>query len=338
MLGLDCETAIPHRVLQEAGVGIMLRYVTPVGPAWPKSMSLPEADDYRAGDILIGPIFETTSKRMLAGAIAGHGDAQIAMDGMDRCRIPDGTGLAFSADWDVQATQVSAVLDYLHAARDALGSRAVPICYGGRRIISAAHDAGFLTWQTVAWSQGPTGLVLWSPYAIARQTGEQRVVGGVQVDVNEIYAWPTGLNTGADMPKIPASVASTFPDVAGGFPANSDYDTDTAIIYADAGARAAAARAQTGLANDAKILSAIKSLADQLGQQPPVDAHALAVDVSTAVIAAMVANGGGDLATATRQIAEAVAAAIEPHLPAGGIDVDALAASIAGNLAGRLAS
>jgi len=151
----------------------------------------------------------------------------------------------FSADWDVQPSEIPAVLAYLNAAASVLGGKRYVGCYGGLRAVSAAIDAGFGGWQTVAWSGGQ-----WDPRAVARQTGRQLIVGGVQVDENVIInlaalgAWGGPASTptpGGDIVgTIPASIGQFYPEIAGQFPGGQTFDNDTALIWADGGARAAA--------------------------------------------------------------------------------------------------
>ena len=184
-------------------------------------------------------------------------------------------------------------LDYLHAAADALGSKDLVGCYGGYRIVGAAADAGFAIWQTVAWSGGR-----WDPRAAARQTGEQRTVGGVVVDVNQILnldalgAW----NGAKAMPNIPPSISQKWPELAGDFPPNASYTSDAALIWADGGARAAALYAL-------QARDAINALAARVTAPPPIDVAALAAalgpllktgpsadEVATAVVAHLAAS------------------------------------------------
>lgn len=201
MIGFDYTDRIPPAELRAAGCAVVFRYTTWSG--WGKSLTPTEADELYAAGIPIAANFESTADRMKGGAAAGHADALEARGHLGDDHMPTGLRIWFSADWDVQPGEVSLVLDYLHAAADALGSKNLVGLYGGLRAVKAAADAGFSIWQTVAWSGGQ-----WDPRAVARQTGEERTVGGVQVDVNEILDL-AGL--GAWGGPVPAPVPTTTP-------------------------------------------------------------------------------------------------------------------------------
>jgi hypothetical protein len=78
---------------------------------------------------------------------------------------------------------------------------------------------------------------------------------------------PTDL--GDAMGTIPASIGQKWPEIAADFPANGQFDNDTALIYGDAGARAAALYAK-------QARDAVNALAAKIQQPPAVDVKALA--------------------------------------------------------------
>jgi hypothetical protein len=95
----------------------------------------------------------------------------------------------------------------------------------------------------------------WTPYggvspALWQYTDKQPY-GGQTMDFNafrgsvaQLAALINGTttptpNTGGPVPNIPASIAQNIPDVAAQFPPNGTFDTDTAVIWADARAAAA---------------------------------------------------------------------------------------------------
>jgi len=267
MLGYDYTERIDPAALVATGCAAVFRYTT--RPSWPKSITRAEVAELGRIRMPLACNFESTANRMRGAAPAGHADAveqsgNLAMLGIP----PQAVRSWFSADWDVQPGEVSAVLDYLHAAADVLGGKRFVGCYGGLRAVSAAMDAGFAGWQTVAWSGGR-----WDPRAVARQTGQQVTVAGVRVDVNQIIdlaglgTWG-GLTFGGSMGTIPATIGQKWPEIAADFPANGQFDNDTALIYGDAGARAAALYAK-------QARDAVNALAAKL-QQPQVDVKALA--------------------------------------------------------------
>jgi hypothetical protein len=202
MIGFDSEYRVAPAPLHAANCQVMIRYVMPQTPFWVKALRNAEAAELLAAGIPIVSNYESTADRMKGGAAAGHADALDLIANWRVLGAPDGLTGWFSGDWDVQPSEVSACLDYLHAAADVLGSKSRVGCYGGLRLVAAAADAEFGIWQTVGWSHDAHGVLQWDPRAVVRQTGEQRNVGGVDVDVNEIInpsalgAWTPG---GIDM-------------------------------------------------------------------------------------------------------------------------------------------
>ena len=151
-----------------------------------------------------------------------------------------------------------------------------------------------MTWQTIAWSNGQ-----WDSRALMRQTGTEQSVGGVQVDVNQVMnlgalgAWGTPTptpSTGGTVPAIPSSIGQKWPDIASQFVGS--YDDSTAIIWADAGARAAALYAQ-------QARDAVNALAARIGSLPTADQIGAAV-------ASHLSGGGGasaaDIAAAVEHL------------------------------------
>lgn len=228
-------------------IKIVCRYIT--GPDLaPKSLTRAEAEELLAAGVAIVCLWETTGNRMLGGAPAGHADGLAADANLIALGAPNGVKVIFAADWDVQPNEVQTCLDYLFAAGAALGSQHLVGAYGGLRLVAAAADAGYKTIQTIAWSHEQ-----WDPRAAARQTGESRTIGGISVDVDEVLdlgalgPWTSGGGQ-VTAPEIPASIAAKWPFLADEFPPNAPYTDETATIWGDAGARAAAELAEKALA------------------------------------------------------------------------------------------
>lgn len=132
------------------------------------------------------------------------------------------------------------------------------------------------------------------------------------------------------MGTIPGSIGVRWPQIAGDFPANQSFDSDTALIWADGGARAAALFA--GEARDAanaagqvagQALAAINALAAHVGIPipAPLDVNALAAAL-------------GPLLHPTTDV-DALVAALLPHLPAdadGPVDPVAFADALIAHL------
>lgn len=310
MIGYDYTARIAPAALKAAGCAVAFRYVMPQTPYWVKALRNAEAQELFAAGIPIVSNFESSANREDGGAQAGHDDAVTLLADWKALGAPSGLIGWFSADWDVQPSEIPAVLAYLNAAASVLGGKRYVGCYGGLRAVSAAMDAGFGGWQTVAWSGGK-----WDSRAAARQTGRQLMVGGVQVDENLIInlaalgAWggPSTSTGGTTVSNnvIPASVAHHFPglDLSADFPANAPFDEPTADIWADARAEAAW---RYGLANSQKL--------DQLLARqtpPPVDLAALEAAIGSIM--------AGQLS----------------HLT-GGVDVPALATALVPEIAAHL--
>jgi hypothetical protein len=279
MLGFDYTQRIEPAALKAAGCQVAFRYLS--NPGWPKNLTLAEANELLDAGIAIVLNYETTADFMLSGFAGGQRAAQSARSQARALMAPATTRIFYSADFNVSAAQVPTVLDFLSGASSQDGMGEVGD-YGGLRMVLAAGAVGYPEWQTVAWSGGQ-----WARNAVARQTGEQRTVGGVVVDVNEIMnfnalgAWTKGTSMSG---VIPAGVRSLFPEVADQF--QGSFDDSTAIIYGDAGSRASYVVAKATLA-------AVNALNARM------DPNAIG-----AAVAAHLAGGGGASAT---DIAAAVA-------------------------------
>lgn len=287
MIGFDYTERIAPSALKAAGCAVVSRYLSQ--PGWPKNLTASEASELRAADMPILLNYETNGTFMQGGSSAGKADAGSARAQAAALGAPASARIYYSADFDASSSQVAEVLDFLNGAAAADGKAQVGV-YGGLAVVRAAIDAGFAGWQTVAWSNGQ-----WDPRALMRQTGTEQTVGGVQVDVNEVmnlaalgtWGGPSSTPTpgGSTVGTIPASIGQTWPEIAGQFPANAQFADETALIWADGGARAAALYArQTRDAINvlaAKVSGAsvdVAALAAQLGPllHPTTDANALA--------------------------------------------------------------
>lgn len=241
MLGADYTERIDPAALKAAGIEVVFRYLS--NPGWPKNLTLSEAEELLNAGIAIVLNYETNATFMLAGYSGGVAAAKSARAQASALSAPSTTRIYYSADFQVTDAQVTTVIDFLSGATSADGKGEVGD-YGGLKIVDAAGSSGYPGWQTVAWSAGQ-----WSRYDVARQTGEQRTIGGVSVDINEILdfnalgAWTKETTVGGP---IPEGVRTLFPEVASQF--TGSFDDSTALIYADAGARGAYVVAKETLA------------------------------------------------------------------------------------------
>lgn len=85
------------------------------------------------------------------------------------------------------------------------------------------------------------------------------------------------------MGTIPASIGQKWSDIAGEFPANAAFDNDTALIWADGGARAAALYAR-------QARDAVNALAARIGAPPAIDVNALAAALAPHLTAGATAD------------------------------------------------
>lgn len=97
------------------------------------------------------------------------------------------------------------------------------------------------------------------------------------------------------MNTIPPSISQKWPELSGDFPPNATYSPDSALIWADGGARAAALYAL-------QARDAVNALAARIGTPPAIDVAALA-----AHLAPLLSAGA---------TADQVAVAVEKHLGA----------------------
>lgn len=276
MIGYDYTDPIAPAALKSAGCAVAFRYVMPQTPYWTKALRNPEAQQLLAAGIPIVSNFESSANRELAGAAGGHADAETLLADWQALGAPSGLIGWFSADWDVQPGEVSAVLAYLDGAAAVLGGKKYVGCYGGYRACVAAADAGYGIWQTVAWSNGQ-----WDPRAAARQTGRQLVVGGVQVDENVIInlaalgAWGGPIPTGVpDMTPDESSMLAEIHQSAVTF-ANWQF-------FAPAGREQVQGTHAWRMQSTLNNTQAISEKLDQLLARPaaaPVDVNALAAAV-----------------------------------------------------------
>jgi hypothetical protein len=274
-LAVDYSTGtIDPADLHDEQISAVLRYIT--GPDLaPKSLTRAEAEQLLAANIPIVCLWETTADRMLGGALAGHVDGAQADANLIALGAPAGVKVVFAGDFDVQPDQVGTCLDYLFAAGAALGDQHLVAAYGGLRLVAAAADAGYATIQTVGWSHDQ-----WDPRAAARQTGEQRTIGGILCDLDEILdlgalgPWTAGGGS-VSAPEIPASIVAKWPFLAKEFPPGVPYTDETATIWGDAGARAAAEYSQQAADSSQQAVELLQSLTTAVsGLAAKVDALA----------------------------------------------------------------
>jgi Domain of unknown function (DUF1906) len=226
MIGFDYSAGpIAPGAILAAGCQTVFRYVST--PGNPKNITASELAALGAAGIGVGLVYETTANWMLGGHSAGVAAAKSARAQATAAGYGPQCRIWYAADFDPTTAQVSTVLSTLQGCVAAEGSMQLVDIYGGLAVVRAAANAGFTApWQTTAWSGG-----VWDSRALIRQTGQELVVGGVQVDVNTLMTaqlgqWTLPTTTNEDgMPYL----ISVTPD-----PTNA-ANTGAGIFTVDAG-------------------------------------------------------------------------------------------------------
>lgn len=163
-LGIDTAARINAERAQRCvqnGVSWVGRYLVPEG--YGKALTASEAKILRDAGLSILLCWEINAGDMKSGAARGarHGEqARQLADGMG---VPAGTTIFFAADWDVQSYEMSACVEYMKAAQNALGNYVAGI-YGGEAVCRRMYAEGYRRiWQCIAWTNE------FLPYASAIQ-------------------------------------------------------------------------------------------------------------------------------------------------------------------------
>lgn len=145
----------------------------------------------------------------------------------------------------------------------------------GLHLVSSAYPGGTGTPTQLYPGDGAAG---WDGYGgvtpALYQFTNQASDGGRAMDYNAFRGSTAELAAllnpgGTTMGTIPADIGQKWPDIAGEFPANAPFADETALIWADGGARAAALFAR-------QARDAVNALATKIAGPPPVDVAALA--------------------------------------------------------------
>jgi hypothetical protein len=173
---------------------------------------------------------------------------------------------------------------------------------GARRLylVSSAYPGGTGTAKALYPGDAAAG---WAPYGGATpllyQFTDKASDAGTSMDYNAFRGLPAqlaaylGTTIGGAMGTIPATIGQQWPEIATQFPANESFDNDTALIWADGGARAAALYAK-------QARDAVNALAARVQAPPAVDVKALA-----AALAPLLTQGA---------TADQIATAVVSHL------------------------
>lgn len=233
MQAIDYSGRIPGATVRLAGYLHVFRYLGDPS-VWPKAMTQDEVNDLRNHAITIHLNYEQAADFMLGGYAAGQRFAKEARKWATSLGFSSNVPILYSADFDVSDAQVNDLLEFLRGAADVDGGKSNVGIYGGYKIVKAAIDQGYIGWQTYAWSNGQV-----DTRAIAYQHGTI-YVGGVECDINDMNPYYLQGVSNMSAP-IPVSIGQKWSEIASQF--TGSYDDSTAIIWADAGARYAAQRA-----------------------------------------------------------------------------------------------
>lgn len=148
----------------------------------------------------------------------------------------------------------------------------------GVPIVASGYPGGYSDTASQWRAYGGATPVIW-------QYTNAEPYGGMSVDFNafpgtvtDLAALINGATIGAFvMPNVPASIAAKWPDLATEFPPNAPYTDETAQIWSDAGARAAALYSL-------QARNAINALASKAAPAP-IDVNALAQALAPLVAA-----------------------------------------------------
>lgn len=231
MKAIDYSARLPGSAVRAAGFTEVFRYLGDPNN-WPKAMTTTEVADLWRNGIRIHLNYEQTADFMLSGFAGGQTFSHEARKWANYLGFSVNEPIIYSADFDANDTQVNIILDFLRGAADSDGGINNVEVYGGFKVVNAALNLGYAAWQTEAWSYGKI-----DSRAMAYQSGTV-TINGVQCDLNTMMNNQGGTNMSGT---IPQSIRDKWPSIAGQF--TGTYDDSTAIIWADAGARYAAQRA-----------------------------------------------------------------------------------------------
>lgn len=168
----------------------------------------------------------------------------------------------------------------------------------GLSLVSSAYPGGT---GSVAHLYPGDGAAGWQSYGgmtpLIYQFTNQASDGGMPLDYNAFRGTvaqltaallgttpiPTPTPGGATVGTIPPSIGQFYPEIAGQFPANASFTDETALIWADAGARAAALYAK-------QARDAINALAARQAPAPSIDVNALAAALAPHLAAGATAD------------------------------------------------
>ncbi|GLZ33491.1 hypothetical protein Lesp02_56790 [Lentzea sp. NBRC 105346] len=182
---LDYSAGFPGAAaIAEAGFSGAVRYIG--FPNNPKCTTAAELEDFAEHDLGMALVYEHTAGDWRAGYDGGVASARRAREHADAIGFPSDRPIYFAVDQDVvHEHEFQAAMEYLRGAAEELGGVEFVGVYGEHDIVSraAAEEVASYFWQCRAWSGTPVRLF---EARHLYQHAEQRVVGGVQCDINDV--------------------------------------------------------------------------------------------------------------------------------------------------------
>lgn len=184
---VDCATrltATTAKAIYDAGYRAVMRYLG----NWSKSITSEEVAAIRASGLKLGLIWESDPTYVgYFTPTQAASDAMAAMASAEAIGAPKGTAIAFTVDYDAAIADMDAIIAYFGVLLSKVTDYKVG-AYGDVIAIDAlANTYGdkLWYWQTSAWSSGKIN----AQCAMYQHTYDI-TVGGVQVDVSDVYEDP----------------------------------------------------------------------------------------------------------------------------------------------------
>ncbi len=182
--GIDCATpltATTAAAFAADGVAFACRYLVP--PEYAKALTRAEAESISGAGLNIVSVWQIRGDLATMTAAQGRQDGLRAQQLAQEIGQPPGSCIYFAVDFDVQPSQMAAVIDYIRAASEATPNYATGV-YGEHDVVEAVISAGACSrgWQTYAWSGGKRS---WRAQIYQYKNGVW--LHGIEVDLNTSY-------------------------------------------------------------------------------------------------------------------------------------------------------
>ena len=177
--GIDCATKLTDSVaarLRSNGIQYVGRYL---GDSW-KSMSKMEADAIIGAGLQIVSIWETNpTKAAYFTEVQGNLDAIKASSFAAAIAQKEGSAIYFAVDYDAQASDMDAILNYFLGVRNGIERSYQVGVYGSYSVLKTLfqHQAVDYFWQTTSWSRGNV-----ANFIDILQYQHNTTLSGIQVD------------------------------------------------------------------------------------------------------------------------------------------------------------